>query len=253
MNEIPKAKVFITLFLLGLPGVLSLLLLPLPIPPGEELPVSSIVLQVAALVQSGVLLAIATAVGTRLAPRVGLSSPLMQALYQKAPFQKTVLPEVLPGLIGGGLAFVIIMGLQLLATPHLPAEYIALNQETGAIPAPVRFLYGGITEELLMRWGLMTFFVWLFWRLVQRRNGSPKSRYVWLAIATVAVLFGVGHLPLLMTLVAQPGIGLIAYIVTLNLIFGLVAGWLYWRKGLESAMIAHLTFHALVLALSGLV
>lgn len=35
------------------------------------------------------------------------------------------------------------------------------------------------------------------------------------------------------------------YIVTANPLFGLVAGYLFWRHGLESAMLAHLLAHLL--------
>nr|WP_293157149.1 CPBP family intramembrane glutamic endopeptidase [Okeania sp. SIO2C9] len=57
-------------------------------------------------------------------------------------------------------------------------------------------LFGGITEELLMRWGLMTFLVWIGWKIFQRGKGKPQGRYFVMAILLSSLLFGVGHLPI---------------------------------------------------------
>jgi len=41
---------------------------------------------------------------------------------------------------------------------------------------------------------------------------------------------------------------LAAYVVIANAAFVLVAGWLYWRDGPESALLAHVSAHAVLLA-----
>jgi hypothetical protein len=118
------------------------------------------------------------------------------------------------------------------------------------MPAAARLLYGGITEELLLRWGLMTLILWLLWRFIQRRRGTPSVSLVAVAIASSAVLFGVGHLPAASAMVGELTFGVSAYLVAANATFGLVAGWLFWRYGLESAIIAHITVHAMLLAVA---
>ena len=43
-----------------------------------------------------------------------------------------------------------------------------------------------------------------------------------------------------------------AYVVLGNSAFGVVAGWLYWRHGLEAAVLAHAGTHLGVVALAAL-
>jgi len=57
-------------------------------------------------------------------------------------------------------------------------------------------------------------------------------------IVTAALLFGVAHLPAAM----QQGLVTplhVTPIVSLNAIVGIVSGWLFWRFGIEHAMLAH--------------
>ncbi|MBU7029500.1 MAG: CPBP family intramembrane metalloprotease, partial [Theionarchaea archaeon] len=64
---------------------------------------------------------------------------------------------------------------------------------------------------------------------------------IWSANILAAVIFGLGHLPTAIAI----GIPLTALFVTrtvvLNGIGGVAFGWLYWKQGLESAMMAHFT------------
>jgi cation:H+ antiporter len=111
-------------------------------------------------------------------------------------------------------------------------------------------LYGGITEELLLRWGLMTLLVWAAWRLLQRSEGEPKSAYVVGVILISSLIFGVGHLPVAYMILPEATFALTLFVIVANSVFGLIAGYLYWKKGLESAMLAHMLTHILLLAAS---
>jgi membrane protease YdiL (CAAX protease family) len=51
-------------------------------------------------------------------------------------------------------------------------------------------------------------------------------------------------------LVPQATAALIVFVVAANSLFGLIAGYLYWKKGLESAMIAHMLAHVVMLTAS---
>jgi hypothetical protein len=53
-----------------------------------------------------------------------------------------------------------------------------------------------------------------------------------------AVLFGLGRLPILTLLVPLTPL-VIARTVVLNGLLGIIFGWLYWKRGLEAAMISH--------------
>ena len=88
----------------------------------------------------------------------------------------------------------------------------------------------------------MSLLVWGGWRLFQRGEGNPGPALVWMAIIIAALLFGLGHLPALSQLVVLTPL-LVIRTVLLNALGGLLFGWLFWRRGLETAMVAHAAAH----------
>jgi hypothetical protein len=122
-------------------------------------------------------------------------------------------------------------------------------------PLFARVLYGGMTEEVLLRWGLMTAMAWLAWRFLQgadqdgdrrrgaERGGAVHPALVWGAIAASAFVFGLGHLPLAFHLAGGLDLTIVLFVTGLNAAFGLLFGWLFWRWGLEAAMISHAVTH----------
>ena len=132
------------------------------------------------------------------------------------------------------------VGLSTASTRFAPAA-IAAAQDQLSLPLVARVLYGGITEELLLRWGLMTVCVWLAWRFLQSSRGAPRSRFVWLAITVSALLFAAGHLPSA-AILAGLSANVVAYVIGVNAV-GFLFGFRYWRFGLESAIVAHAVTH----------
>jgi hypothetical protein len=57
-----------------------------------------------------------------------------------------------------------------------------------------------------------------------------------------------GHLPIAFVLGGGLTMPMVIYVVAANSLFGIVAGFLYWRIGLEAAMIAHIFVHVVLLA-----
>jgi membrane protease YdiL (CAAX protease family) len=96
-----------------------------------------------------------------------------------------------------------------------------------------------------MRWGLMTLLVWLGWRFLQKSSGQPSTGVVWAAIAVSAVIFGASHLPATRILLGHLTDTSITSMIAGGSVFGVVAGYLCWRYGLESAMICHAMSHLL--------
>ena len=68
----------------------------------------------------------------------------------------------------------------------------------------------------------------------------------YIGISIAAVLFALGHFPVAYQAVETPSAGLLSYILIGNSIGGLIFGWLYWKKGLESAMIGHMLTHVVM-------
>jgi len=42
-------------------------------------------------------------------------------------------------------------------------------------------------------------------------------------------------------------VAIVGYIVVANGLFGLIAGYLYWKRGLEAAIIAHMLTHVVLI------
>jgi hypothetical protein len=238
--EVPRLRLSLFLWLAGMLGVVVITVTVLP-QLLRDVPLSAPtwVVSLASLAQSALLVALAVWAGAALAPKVGLRAPAFEAAVTARPLVPALRPQLLPGLIAGVLGGMVLSA----AGRYAPAALVEI-QERFNLPLLARILYGGITEELLLRWGLMTTLVWLAWRLLQRRRGVPRTVYIWLAIGASALLFGAGHLPAAAALVGRLSVDIVVFVVGANTAFGVLFGYLFWRHGLETAMIAHGTAHA---------
>lgn len=240
-----KQKLFGLLWLAGMMGEIANLWIDLPLPE-TELPFSPLTIKLLGLVQSTILLSIAILIGVTLASRVSLAAPFAEALARGdskpiVALKNQLLPGLTGGLVGGGLALACFALLE----PSLPADFLTAA-EALEVPLLTRLLRGGVTEEILLRWGVMTLLVWLPWRVLQGKQGDPRPHYVAFAIGISGLLFGLLHLPVAFILSAEVTASLVLYVVGANTLFSLVAGYLYWQTGLEAAMIAHAFFHLLI-------
>ena len=221
---------------LGLIGVASFLLVPVE----TWLPVKldPVLLRLLSTVQPALLVILAAAVGVWAAPKVGLHAPAVEAWTER----RAVLPELRSQLAPG-----ILVGITVAAVLIAYVVFIRQAGEASVLlrftpPLATRLLYGGLTEEVLLRWGLMSLLVWVGWRLSGRLE-SVQLWVVWTGIILSALLFGIGHLPALSQLLPNPPDWLIATVVGANFIAGMFFGWLFWSRGLEAAMIAHASAH----------
>lgn len=243
-----KWRLPLLLWCLGMAGVVSLTLLVLPellttLPkklgkPAPPIPIW--VLLLASLAQSSVLLGLTVWLGSVLAPKVGLDAPVLAALVERRPFAPLLRPQLLSGAIGGVMGGAVLVAFSSFAPPAIKAV-----QKTFEIPFIARLLYGGITEEILLRWGLMTLFVWVPWRIWQDRDARPKTIFFVLAIVISAVVFGAGHLPAAKMLIGELTTVVVVWVIAANALFGVMVGYLYWRYGLEAAMLAHAIAHGI--------
>lgn len=192
--------------------------------------------------QAFVLLGLLSLFGLRMGHRVGLGSPLLQGFYGGAR------PGTVPAtratlrpwhtLLVGVVAALAIIGLSLVLDPMLPARLHPTAAPAAATTAIEGFLasfYGGIAEELQLRLFLMTLLVWM---LTLAGRHRPKPALFWLAIVIAAIAFGAGHLPAAEKVWGLSGI-VVFRTIALNAVGGVVFGWLYWKRGIEMAMLGH--------------
>ncbi|GAA0506084.1 CAAX protease self-immunity [Halorubrum aquaticum] len=218
-----------------------------------------------AAVNSTLLLVVFTALGSAAAPRVGLTSHVFAWASGGTPDWTALRRSIPIAVVTGASLFAVVAVLDVAFAPfvRLPAgEVVAgadgLDALTPSIP--VRLLYGGVTEEILLRWGLMAPIAFVLWRVraaVGDGTGAgagagaetPSETTTWVAIVASAVVFGLGHLP---ALASSFGLttALVVRTVLLNAIVGVALGWLFWRRSLETAMVAHAAFHVALLVVS---
>ena len=185
--------------------------------------------------QAAILLGLLAFCGLRMGHSVGLGAPWLQALMAKR--ERVAQPWWLAALCGA-LAGLVVMGLDPLFASAMPAPLHALPAKPGSVHALAGFLasfYGGIAEEIQLRLFLVTLVAWG----LSRFTGARVLRWqLVVAVVVAALLFGAGHLP-----AAAKVWPLDAVVVTrtllLNGVAGLVFGWFYVRKGIESAMLSH--------------
>ena len=236
----PRLRLGAALWLAGMAGVIVLSLMVIPqlleraprsVPLGVAL--------AASVAQSGLLLALAVWAGVALSRQVGLGAPVFEGALSGSNAWSALKRQLVPA----GIAGVFVGGLLVLFTRIAPSELLALGQAF-EIPVAAKLLYGGVTEEILMRWGLMTALIWLPWRFAQKRAGLTRTSYVIGAIVAAALLFGILHLPAAAAMGASLTPSVVVYIIVGNTVPGVLFGFLYWRYGLEAAIIAHALGHA---------
>lgn len=240
MLKNPRLRLGVALWLAAMVGVVLLSMTVLPqMLARMPLRVPLSVAVFSSVVQSGVMLALAVWAGVALSRQLGLGAPTIEAAISGtgavAAIKRQLIPATIVGLLVGGL--LVLFG------RIAPVELQTLGQ-TDKIPVAAKLLYGGVTEEMLLRWGLMTILVWLPWRLIQKRIGIPRPAYVIGAIFVAALLFGAGHLPAAAAMGVSLTTPVVAYIIIGNTLPGLLFGYLYWRNGIEAAIIAHALAHA---------
>jgi len=183
----------------------------------------------AQVVQSGLLFLLLAWAGLRLGAPYGLDAPLLRHVLcgTAAPTQAQWRVALL---LGAGVASLCILFTRLLPQPlsASPAWWQGL----------LASFYGGIGEEIICRLFLVSALLWLGARVT--RSAVPSRALYIAAIVIAAVLFGIGHLPALAALgTASLTFSNISYVVGLNALSGCAFGWLFWRYGLEHAMVAH--------------
>lgn len=190
------------------------------------------------IAQNLILLSVAIGVGLFAARKLGLGAPLLQAwVYGQQPRQSVRGSLGFGALVGIAVGVVVLVPL-LIAAPHLPGLPLVSAGRAALWKRVIVGLYGGIDEEILARLFLLSLFAWLGTRVFQKNKPGLSARVFWMANIIAAILFGLGHLPSA-SLVMHITPAVVAIALILNGIPALSFGYLYWRRGLESAMIAH--------------
>ena len=208
----------------------------------QKMPSKNVILVLAA-VQSLILAAIASAIGTILANRVGLSAPVFQAASTGDPIWPEMRAQGLTGLAMGLVgALVFLVAYYRYFRPRLDKETVLATEKLReAMGLWGRIFYGAIVEEILVRWGLMTLFLWILSLI----HVPLSSIDYWIAVLLAGLLFALGHIPGSLAAGARKTPMFYAATLFLNGWASLIFGWLFWQHGLLAAMLAHALLHIL--------
>lgn len=232
---------FLTLWLLGVAGVAASVpyLFRFGVLDPAALPLSTTLAVGAAIGRTAVLLAIATWIGLALGPDVGLRTPFLDAALDGHP-----MPDPRP-VVAQALGLGVAAGALVLALDRFAfAGRVAVGSGLAGTPIEVlgvgvlAALAGAAYEELLLRFGAMTLVVRTLWRLRPGPDGMPRPWMHWAGLMLTAGLYALGHLPATAQLTALAPAVIVRALV-LHGLPGALFGWLYWKGGLEAAMIAH--------------
>ncbi|SHE11482.1 CAAX amino terminal protease self-immunity [Chlamydia abortus] len=186
------------------------------------------VIIIVAMLQTAVMTGIATIVGSWASPKVGLNKPI---IYNR----KSIAAAVVIGLVSASLIVI--------PEKLVFAEVLGLEDkfEFSWLYFLGSVLYGGIIEEILLRFGLMTLIIWI----ASKMTKSTNSNGIYIAgIIIAALLFAAGHLPATAQMLGLSQVSVIRTLF-LNFLPGIGFGYLYWKHGLAYAMLGHISTHVI--------
>jgi hypothetical protein len=201
---------------------------PLPLP----------LLYVASGVQTALLAFLFGSLGFIMAEKVNLGMPVLRSWLYPQPRRSLDSKGLILAVAGGALLSAAVVWLdQWVFSRHIPG----LNQGPAVEwwKGLLTVFYGGVVEEILMRLFFMTLLVWLLAKLFAKEK-VPDTLY-WIGILLSAFLFGIGHLPLAGEVFGVLTPPVILRTLLANGLLAVLFGYLYWKKGLEYAMISHMT------------
>lgn len=199
--------------------------------------------------------------GLYLAAQIGLGLPFVEGWLEKELGKDTPQLHVIPveetmrdkfmkvfifSVVVGIIVVSVIIALDMwIFMPAYQAELESLGRTIPEVPVPpvwqriLAAFSGGINEEVIFHLFGLSVVAWLGSQVFHDSDGRPTLSVLWVANILIALVFGLAHLPLRLAIGLPLTPLLIARVVMLPGIAGAVFGWLYWTRGLESAMVAH--------------
>jgi membrane protease YdiL (CAAX protease family) len=188
-----------------------------------------------------------------LSARTGLGLPFLEGWLEGSPVWHR-LPRAV------SLSFVVAVLASLLFVAAVPL-IVAVDRGVSGVPGRLAELAAtypgwwrgllasidaGISEELFYRYLLLSLVVWLL-GLIRKGGGLSRRASVWIAILATGLLFGWAHIDDVIGTDRHSAFNLAAMAVLSGGV-GMALGWVFWKHGLESAVLTHFLVDALYYA-----
>ncbi|RQW75272.1 CPBP family intramembrane metalloprotease [Lysinibacillus composti] len=208
----------------------------------ETMPVPMILLQLITAIQLTVMAFIVAFLGIKIARKVGFSLDILDALFTKTKVSFET-RWVVRAFIFGAISAFVIVGADRFYYQNKISGISDIEPEFSLIGLIAGVFYGGVFEELLMRLFVMSLLIWLVKILFYRGKSELPSLFYWMAIIIAALLFAIGHLPATDAIFGGVTTDLMIRSLILNGIAGIFCGYLFWKKGIEYAILSHMFAH----------
>lgn len=172
----------------------------------------------------------AAAVGSYMAPRVSISSPLLESLVtldQPHAILLQLLPPISLNSVYALLGILLIQVFLMNRCFTLPNHF--------HIPTSVRVLKEGVIEEIIFRWGLLPLTARILWV----EFSVNQETAILIAIFLSALGSSISHISDLYRLNFQRLPLAILSVTLVNFWGGIVYGWLLCKYGLATAILCH--------------
>lgn len=104
---------------------------------------------------------------------------------------------------------------------------------------PARVLFVSIVEEIVFRWVIMTFIIWII-SLFATVNEIVVSFAIIISSILSALTYFMNMLKIEKSQLSY------SYIIIENMWIGILCGWQFWTNGILAAMIVHMLFYVLL-------
>jgi len=198
-------------------------------------------LNLASFSVAGVFVAIAIALGFAAANRFGHGAMFSGAVAVRTrtrgeASRRVVWSGLLGFVLGVAILGILIFGLVPLE-PALAARLRSRAEAPAWMPVALAF-ESSVLEEVVFRLLLLSCLVWLLARGWRGDVLEASPIVVWSAILVSSLALGLAHLPSWIS-VAQTTPLLVSSVLALNGMAGIALAQVYWRWGLEAAVVCH--------------
>jgi membrane protease YdiL (CAAX protease family) len=186
-----------------------------------------------------------TALGLLFAKWTGLDAPFVRALLYRLPNPGRLGRALLIGIVSGTAAG----GLLLLLSQFVFGPWMDSSMAAAGITIPdvhwswweglLASLSAAFSEEVWLRLFLLNGLAWFGGLLLGKKTGCPETALLWAANILSTLVFGALHISNILVIGMPVDVVTVSSVIVLNGVIGLLFGWLYWRYGLESAIVSH--------------